>query len=189
VRRLGGSAALRYSGVATSLSIRFDVWVAALGSGYGPHSLFVTWADRMIDRDAHQPRWVLDLSLSKDAKDAERVLRLEWARQSEFPANEAPALNEPGNLHVGFLYLRFGNGSLSMAELLSRAGIYTDGHGYDCVDEECEAFFYLLNEIDGGGPTIKSDRPLAERVDELFAPFASAARATLPQLPGDPAAE
>ena len=175
--------------MATSLSIRFDVWVAALESGYAPHSRFVKWADQMIERDAHQPRWVLDLSLSKNAKEAERVLRLEWSRQSEFPANEAPALNEPGNLHVGFLYLRFKDGSLSMAELLRRAGDYTDGQGYDRVDEECEAFYYLLNEIDGGGPTIKSDRPLAQRVDELFAPFASAARAGVPQLPGGPAAE
>jgi hypothetical protein len=175
--------------MATSLSIHFDAWVAALGSGYATHSRFVNWADQMIDHDAHQPRWVLDLSLSKDGKEAERVLRIEWSRQSEFPANEAPALNEPGNLHVGFLYLRFKDGSLSMAELLKRAGMYTDGQGYDRVDEECEAFFYLLNEIDGGGPTIKSDRPLAERVDELFAPFASAARAALPLLPGAPAAE
>ena len=42
--------------MATSLSIRFDVWVAALGSGYAPHSQFVKWADQMIERDAHQPR-------------------------------------------------------------------------------------------------------------------------------------
>jgi len=78
---------------------------------------------------------------------------------------------------------------MSMAELLDKAGRYTDGQGYDRVDEECEAFFYLLNEIDGGGPTRKSNRPLMNRVDELFAPFASVARAALRELPDEPSAE
>ena len=143
----------------------------------------------MILFDSHEPRWVMDLSLSDDARQAENVLRMEWSRQSECSANDAPALNEPGNLHVGFLYLRFVEGQLSMAEMLEHAGMYTDGQGYDRVDVECEAFFYLLNEIDGGGPTIKSDRPLVEWVNELFAPFAFAARAAIQDLPGELAAK
>jgi len=167
-------------------SNRFDVWRAALISGYASDSVFVRWADRLIERDSHQPRWVLDLSLSKDAKDAEKILRLGYSRQSEFPVNQTPAMSGFGKLYLGFLYLLFLNGSVSMAELLMLAGSYADG---GCVGADCETFFYLLNEIDGGSPTNKSDLPLAERVDALFTPFAAAAREGLPELPSDMAAE
>jgi hypothetical protein len=159
------------------------VWVAALESGYAPHARFVKWADQLIDRDPYQPRWVLDLSLTKDLRDAVGVLRLEWSRQCESPANGVPPIDVPGNLHLGFLYLRYKEGSLSMSQLLELAGMYSDSQGYGKTDASCESFFYLLNELEGRQKSIPSDAPLTHRVDEFFAPFASAARVALSDLP------
>lgn len=169
--------------MATLLLIRFDVWLAALASEYTPLSHFAAWADAKILADAHQPRWVLDVSLANDADQVQRILRNEWSRLSEFAANQVSDLTEPGSLHLGFLYLRFADGRMSMWELLDRGGRYTDCQGYGTVNEPCEAFFLLLNEIDGGGPTFPDGRPLAERVTELFAPYAADATAVLHQLP------
>jgi hypothetical protein len=168
--------------VTTPASIQFDVWIAALDSGYVTHDAFTRWADRRIDVDPFQSRWILDLSLSRDADEATRVLRIEWSRQSDSPARDLPLLCEPAGLHLGFLYLAFEGGQVSMDELLLAAGRYADNKACGQVPE-CEAFYLLLNEIDGGGPTRKSDRPLPDRVAELFAPLAAQARSALPHLP------
>jgi hypothetical protein len=178
---------VRYPAVATPPPIPFDVWVAALDSGYLPHNVFVAWADRCIDVDPYQPRWVLDLSLSRDSDEAQGILRVEWSRRSELPGGDVPPLGEPSGLHLGLLYLAHTAGRLSMEELLSEAGQYADGSGGGQVPE-CEAFYMLLNEIDGGGPTRTTHRPLADRVAELFAPMAAEARRSLRHLPGGPAA-
>jgi hypothetical protein len=42
--------------------------------------------------------------------------------------------------------------------------------------------YTLLNELDGGGPTRPSSRPVEDRVFELFAPLADKARAALPHI-------
>ena len=171
--------------VASLPPIPFHVWVAALASGYAPLADFIAWADARIMAEAHQPRWVLDLALAATPEQAESVLRLEWSRQSYFPqAFGLAPTSELDELHVGFLYLMFLDGRLSMAGALTRAGRYADGAD---VGEDCEAFYYLLNEIDGRGPTSPSEPPLAQRVAERFAPSEIAARAALPKLPRGPA--
>jgi hypothetical protein len=142
--------------MATTGPTPFDVWIAALDSGYLPYDVFVAWADRQIDADPYQPQWVLDLSLSRNADEAQGILRVEWSRRSESSSGDVPPLYEPSNLHLGFLYLAYTAGQLSMEKLLVEAGQYADGNGGDHAD--CEAFYLLLNEIDGGGPTRKSGR-------------------------------
>jgi hypothetical protein len=129
---------------------------------------------------------VLDISLSPGGDQAASVLRIEWSRQSESPANGVPLFQEPAVLHLGFLYLAHEVGRISMAQLLLRAGQYSDGCGSNDVPE-CAAFYLLLNEIEGRGRTQKSDRPLIERVSELFDPLAAEARSALRHLPGSPA--
>ena len=47
---------------------------------------------------------------------------------------------------------------------------------------ECEAFYSLLNEIDGGGPVERSERPLGEWVRELFTPMAEVARGAMGEV-------
>jgi hypothetical protein len=65
--------------------------------------------------------------------------------------------------------------------LLLEAGQFADCGAGDLP--ECEAFFVLLNEVEGRGFTRPSSRPLAERVRELFAPMVAEVRAALVYLP------
>ena len=130
---------------------------------------------------------MLDLSLAKDADDAERILRVEWSRQSEGPTSGVPPMDNVDRLHIGLLFLAYEHGRLSLQELLQRAGSCADGSG-DALVPECEAFYLLLNEIDGGGPVRKSSQPLPDRVRDLFAPMASEARLAVPHLPAGAAA-
>ena len=129
----------------------FDVYVAALESGFMPLARFVAWADRRIAADPHQPGWVLDLALARDVEHAASNLRHEWVRQAEMltaPPNAAPV-----RLHLGFL----------LGELLGRAGRHVDAYGGgDGVPDE-DSLYLLLNEA-GGGATRPSERPLADRV-------------------------
>jgi hypothetical protein len=71
------------------------------------------------------------------------------------------------------LYLRFERGDLTMLDLLMWSGRRADASSFRI---DCSEFYVLANEIDGGGPTFPSDRPLAERVAELFAPLAESAQ-------------
>ena len=84
-----------------------------------------------------------------------------------FAAPRPAALGAGGRDHspemyLGFLYLAHESGRLPMDRLLQEAGRFADAHG-DRGVPECEAFYQLLNEIDGRRPTRPSNRPLADR--------------------------
>jgi hypothetical protein len=157
------------------------VW-AALNAGFVPLTTVKRWADEQIVRLDHPAAWLLDLPLTESADDASALLCRGW---SECPvaARGDAAWRAAARLRLGFLYLRFERGDLAMPGLLNLAGRYSDAT--EC-GADCSAFYVLLNEIDGGGPIVPSDRPLAERVAERFAPFAAEARATVGQMPGNP---
>jgi hypothetical protein len=146
-------------------------WTAAIESGFARPAEWVAWADRQIVRLDEPPVWVLDFSLAHSSKEALAVL---WPAS----ANVAPALWERldwTGLYLGFLFLRFERGDLGMLDLLIQAGRRADGANYQI---DCATFYLLANEIDGGGPTRPSSRPLAQRVVEVFRPLAEAARQT-----------
>jgi hypothetical protein len=159
------------------------VWTAALESRFLSLSSLVRWADAEIMRRDELPNWLMDVSLSRSPEDALAALSEGWIKYVESTGSDPYRSRERGQLHLGFLYLRFDRGGLSMAELLRLAGEEADGG--DC-GIDCEAFYLLLNEIDGRGPVIPSRRPLAERVTERFAPFAEMARRHINQLPSVP---
>jgi hypothetical protein len=110
---------------------------------------------------------------------------LHRAREKVPEATARPAGENVDRLtiYLGCLYLAYEAGFLPMGKLLWEAGDAADGEAGRGVPG-CESFYLLLNEIDGGGPTIPSDRPLTDRVRELFAPMAETARAALSNLPG-----
>ena len=158
----------------------FPVWAAALETGYLPLPVVERWADAQILRLDRPPGWLLDLSLTGSVEAAAGLLRRGWSESPAAAGGDA-VWRMAARLHLGFLYLQYERGDLPMAELLNRAGQYSDRT--EC-GVDCSAFFVLLNEIDGGGPTIPSSRPLADRVAEEFAPFAAEARAAVSRLPG-----
>jgi hypothetical protein len=163
-----------------SMEKNLRVLAAALDSEYIGLTDVVAWADRQVLRLESPPSWLLDLSLARTKEDACGLLLLAWDRHRESVGTTRPGYEEHDNLYLGFLYLRFERDDLSMAELLNLAGQYADASGSDVP---CESFYLLLNEIDGGGPTLPSCQPLHERVNELFAPMARLARQCLDLVP------
>jgi hypothetical protein len=152
-----------------------SLWVlaTALDSGYFILSDLVAWADQQVIGLKSPPPWLLDLCLAKAKSDAISLLLVTWDRHMEAAGTTRPGYQSHDDLYLGFLYLRFERGDLSMAALLKFAGQYSDSRGCEIP---CENFYLLLNEIDGGGPTIPSDEPLSDRVAKLFAPMTGVAR-------------
>jgi len=159
-----------------------NLWIlaAAVSSGFLRVSDLVAWADQQVLRLSSPPGWLLDLCLAKTQDEAVGTLNLEWNRHMETGGHGWPAPEIHDDLFMGFLYLRFERGDLALAELLNLAGQHADAPGYRI---DCETFYYMLNELDGGGPTIPSDEPLERRVASLFAPMAALARQHLGKLP------
>lgn len=145
------------------------VWWAAIDSGFALEPQWVAWADQQILRLDAPPLWILDLSLVHTVREAQEVFGRSWARMSV-------SLEKQGwfdDLWMGFIYLRFERHRIDLLNLLLAAGGRADCSSFRI---NCEAFYMMANEIDGGGPTIASDRPLGDRTVELFAPMANLAR-------------
>lgn len=164
------------------MSSEENLWVlaAALESEYISLSDLVAWAGQQVLRLDSPPSWLLDLCLAGTKEDGRRLLRVAWDRHTGSEGTTRQGCERHDDLYLGFLYLRFEHGDLMMAELLNLAGQYSDGSGCEI---DCEAFYLLLNEIDGGGPTIPSDEPLRERIRDLFAPMTELTRRYLDLLP------
>jgi hypothetical protein len=152
----------------------FALWLPAVEAGVVPLEKLVAWADGQIARLPQPPPWLIELSLARN---------LEGVRRAERAAGERAEAPDAGQLYLGFLYLAHESGRLPMAKLLLEAGRFADGRGHESAIPECEAFYLLLNEIDGGGPTLPEEGPLDDRVSELFAPMAAKARRALADLP------
>lgn len=150
-------------------------WTAAIESGFARPAEWIGWADRQILRLDEPPVWVLDLSLAHSAKDALAVL---WPAHASVAPMHWERLDWTG-LFLGFLFLRFEYEEMGMLDLLLQAGQQADRANYRI---DCETFYLLANEIDGGGPTRPSNRPLEQRVVEVFRTVAEAARQAWFQL-------
>jgi hypothetical protein len=156
------------------------ILAAALERDYMSLSGLVSWADRQILGVESPPSWLLDVSLAQTKEDALGLLMTAWHRHVVAEGEAQPLREIRDDLHLGFMFMRFQRGELTMAELLSLAGRLSDCR--QCRTP-CEEFYLLLNEIDGCGPTRPSDRPLSDRVAELFAPMERTARQYLDLLP------
>jgi hypothetical protein len=160
-----------------------DTYVAclsAVGAGYLMLSDVVRWADQQILNEDRPPGWLLDLSLASSSQTAVNLLWSGWRQQVEAHGCNGHLHERSGQLYLGFLFLRYERGDLGTADLLHLAGQKSD---VQWCGIDCEAFYVLLNEIDGSGPVLPSDRPLADRVEQEFAPFARLARSYLHLLP------
>ena len=153
----------------TAIDDALIVWLAALESGFTFAPNWQSWADTEIVALDEPPLWLIHLSLANTTEEALVAL---WDGGSQLPSEVWQKLNLTA-LHLGFLYLRFKRGDFNLAILLERAGIQVDSSDFEI---ECEAFYFLLNELDGLGPIHASDRPLLDRVEDLFGPMIALAR-------------
>src|SRR3954447_12654171 len=96
------------------------LWVlaAALESDYITLTDLVTWAEREILHLDSLPSWLLDLCLARTKEDARGGLLSAWDRHMESAGTTRPGFEKHDDLYLGFLFLRFERGDISMAELL-----------------------------------------------------------------------
>lgn len=121
--------------------------------------------------DATVPSWLFDLSGASTPEEAMSALE-EGRREAEQPGAPSGLELDLVSLRLGFSFLRYRSGEIDLAALLTMAGELADAANY--CDPSCEAFFSLLNEIDGGGPTQPRSEPLTDRVEALFRPHITA---------------
>ena len=164
------------SGVADTLG----AIASALESGYLPLDAVAGWAQATMENLDQPPDWLVDLVQVSDSERAVSLLWKGWKQSLELSGRPSPLKERSGELYLGFLFLRYEAGHLGLPELLKKAGEKSDL--LDC-GIDCSAFYLLLNEIDGGGPTLPNDSAFPNRLRELFAPFAQLARNHLHFLP------
>jgi hypothetical protein len=164
------------SGVADTLG----AIASALESGYLPLDAVAGWAQATMENLDQPPDWLVDLVQVSDTERAVSLLWKGWKQSLELSAPPSPLKERSGELYLGFLFLRYEAGELGLQELLKKSGEKSDLK--DC-EIDCSAFYLLLNELDGRGPTIPDNTPFPNRLQKLFAPFAQMARNHLPLLP------
>lgn len=145
--------------LSTPIAYAACVWIAAIETGYAAPASWIPWADRQIEALDRPTDWLIEVCLATNrdaALSALGALPVEISWPTDYVA-----------LYLGFLFLCYERGDCSLLDLLIASGRKTDGSSYDV---DCEAFYLLANEIDGGGPTVPSSEPLETRVTALFAP-------------------
>jgi hypothetical protein len=140
-------------------------WIAAIESEYATPQEWIAWADNCIERLDEPPLWVLDLAMQKTHQAAFAVLQPARWRLDKRVWEKVDSTG----MIIGFLFLRFERGDVSMLDLLLKAGEISDCANYEVG---CETFYLLANEIDRGGPITPSNEPLLNRVTETFRPLA-----------------
>jgi hypothetical protein len=160
-------------------------WLVVFESGYDRSlnlDVWRSWADAQILRLDVPPDWLCELSLAPSAAEARAAIAKGqgWEESARRGAAKTAGVLDRIGLYLGLLYFRFLRGDLDMTDLLRLAGERTDRGNYRL---DCSVFSMLLNETDGRGPIQPGSRPLAERVGELFSPFAELANRQLQLLP------
>ena len=155
-----------------------QVWIAVIEESYLESSTCVAWADREIQSAAPVPPWLLDLCYASDRETTLSHLCAGLRDLCAWPQQAWP--HDHTSLRLGMMWLRHERGDLTLPELLSGAGAVADVANYGSPG--CEAFYFLLNEIDGRGPPWPGSAPVAESAAELFAVHTALARESLVKL-------
>lgn len=115
------------------------IYAKAIDSGYVSLVDLVAWADQQVLQVDQPPHWLLELCLARTEQEASGALWMERNRQMGTVGHEWPDPARHDDIYLGFLYLRFERGDLTMAELLELAGRYSDAQGCSIACETDQA--------------------------------------------------
>jgi hypothetical protein len=172
--------------------LKFNFWVfeTALESGYLTLSDIVGWADRRVLNLDSCPSWLFDLCLSKTKDQAlETIWTLSHQARDQPVSKETGRPDEPSDryraeVYLGFLYLRYERGTLSMSELLRLAGEFSIQGGYIPSSIHSNLFYRMFFE-EKYRPSNSCEAPLPKRVADVLGPMADLALESLELLPAD----
>ncbi len=115
--------------------------VVMLEAGLISHEHYFCWADERIRLEDAPDFWLLELAATKDSKIAISLLN-SYAYSEPF---EEFASEECNDEFVAAEWIRYKESEISWATFLIECGDYTD---VNCAREDCEYFFYKLNDIE-----------------------------------------
>jgi hypothetical protein len=136
-------------------------WLVAASSRYAKPQHWMAWADRIIEHTNHPSAWLADVSI------ADSNQKLKAALQERLEKEERIVDPEHHNALLGYLLMRYKEGTLTLPALLQEAGEASDSGP---ITVECEKFYALLNRLEKA-QTDSEHLDITNAVEELFAPF------------------
>lgn len=150
--------------------------ITAIETAFLEEEVWRQWSERALLDASPVPIWLVELYDAEDSEGALAALYNGWHK-----TNGAASLLNQTKLYLGFLYLHYLAGNLSLSKLLLKAGEFSDRVNFD--NPSCEAFYLLLNEYEGREGSPPSDsKTFDERVEDLFLSFAELAEKQLALL-------
>jgi hypothetical protein len=118
-------------------SILARYWLAAALVEFAQPVDWRTWADRLIAAHAKPPLWLINMSLAMTLSDLEQAV----ATALEGLPGVAASFDD---VLFGYIWWRFENGEISLAECLKLAANTSDG---GAAQIPCESIYELLNKL------------------------------------------
>ncbi|HEY6185403.1 MAG TPA: hypothetical protein VIW67_24405, partial [Terriglobales bacterium] len=91
-------------------------WLVAASSRYAKPQHWMAWADRIIEHTNHPSAWLADVSI------ADSNQKLKAALQERLEKEERIVDPEHHNALLGYLLMRYKEGTLTLPALLQEAG-------------------------------------------------------------------
>jgi hypothetical protein len=120
-------------------------------------------SDRMIQELESVPIWLVDLDDANTTEMAKSAIA-----QALHETDQWSIDNDPRTCLLGFLYMKFKAGQISLRSLLHTAGLEADKKNLN--EPSCEAFFLLLGSFERADSDLEKAR-VSDAADNLFLPF------------------
>lgn len=146
----------------------------AASSGFYSKKEWQSWADKQILKKDKVDDWIYSVSLAKDINELSMALGDGIIQENYYANNEHP----PSDAVIGYYYMEYLAGGISIYELLTRSGDEADGGE---ATLECEEFYSILNEIDRNEKSI-DDEEFIKNIRLMFEPFIKVAEQQLQKI-------
>jgi hypothetical protein len=136
-------------------------WLIAAKSHFAAPSAWMLWADKVISTTDRPALWLADMSV------ADSLAKLEIALKDRLATESSKTDPEHHNALLGYLFMRYKAGTLTLEELLQQAGEESDSGP---ITVECEKFYSLLYRLEKATSVLERQR-LSDMVENTFKPF------------------
>lgn len=133
-------------------------------SGYFSKKDWQEWADKRIMRSGKLDDWLINVSLSRDIDELSKAL-CDLLIDESHRIKSIPPFSDAV---IGYFYLKYLDGKLSLQDLLLKSGDEADGG--EGASVECEKFYAILNDVEKD-IQLMEDSSFQKKISVLFEPF------------------
>ena len=144
---------------------------AAAFSGHYNKNDWQEWADERILNNNKVEDWIYNVSWANSIDNLSEVLS-DKLIDEEY---KYPHFDLFSDAVIGYYYMEYLNGEITLYELLTKSGDEADGGEARLA---CEVFYSILNQIDRNEKYI-NDEEFAKSIKSLFKPFLKVAQSQL----------